>query len=305
MNLHALRIFVEVARRGSVTAAADALTISQPAVSAQIRKLEHELGITLILPEGRGISLTDEGRFLYEQSRRIYDWEKEIEWQLAEIKEGTKGRLRLASTFLPSHYLVPKWLASYKQKYAHVEVDIRTGNSQKSIERLLRCEADLAIITNEVWDNLPIYRLHLMDIRFWFIVPPRHPYAGQEIPLETLVQEPFLLREPGSSTREKLFSLCREHQVQPPQVGLQYHGLFESIQSVRAGYGTMLAPALAVSELVARGEVGRVTVPGIDLKRPMYLCLRDHESGQRPVTARFMEMVLQHTDSEMLTGTRE
>lgn len=293
MNLHALRIFIEVARRGSVTAAADALSISQPAVSAQIRKLERELGIPLITPDGRGISLTEEGLFLFEQARRIFDWEKEIEWQLAEWKEGTKGRLRLTSTFLPSHYLVPRWLASFKQRYPQVEVDIRTGNSQKSIERLLRFEADLAIITNEVWNDLPIHRYHLMDVRFLFIVPPAHPFAGREVPLEELVKEPFLLREPGSSTREKLFSLCREHTVQPPQIGLQYHGLFESIQSVRAGYGTMLAPALAVTELIARGEVGQVTVPGIDIKRPMYLCLRTDMSEQRPVIKRFVELVLQ------------
>lgn len=292
MNLHALRIFVEVASRGSVTAAADALSISQPAVSAQIRKLEQELGIALILPDGRGIALTDEGRFLSGQARRIYDWEKEIEHQLAEMREGTKGRLRLASTFLPSHYLVPRWLAAYKKTHPHVEVEIRTGNSRQSIARLLHCEADLAVITNEVWDESPIRRFHLIDVPFWFIVPPQHPFAGKEVPLERLVQEPFLLREPGSSTREKLFSLCREHRVQPPQVGLQYHGLVESIQSVRAGYGTMLAPELAVSELVDRGEVGLVTVPGIEIKRPVYLCLREDGLGLRPVVARFLEMVL-------------
>ena len=71
---------------------------------------------------------------------------------------GTKGKLRLASTYLPSHYLVPKWLAAYKQVHEQVEIEIRTGNSQQSIERLLRCQADLAVITNESWDNLPIRR---------------------------------------------------------------------------------------------------------------------------------------------------
>lgn len=75
MNLHALRIFVEVASRGSVTTAAEALSISQPAVSAQIRKLEHELGMSLVLPAGRSIALTDEGRFLYEKARLLYDWD--------------------------------------------------------------------------------------------------------------------------------------------------------------------------------------------------------------------------------------
>lgn len=295
MNLHALRIFVEVASRGSVTAAADVLAISQPAVSAQIRKLEHELGFLLVVPNGRGISLTSEGHFLFEQSRRIYDWEKEIESQLAEMKEGTRGRLCIASTYLPSHYLVPQWLAAFKRENDHVDVEIRTGNSQISIERLLRYQADLAVITNESWDERPIRRFHLTDVLYWFIVPADHPYAGQEISLEQLVKEPFLLREQGSSTRERLFSFCREHGVNPPRVGLQYHGLMESILSVRAGYGTMLAPEPAVSDMVARGEIGRVLVPGIEIKRPVYLCKRDDDIDFRPVVARFLEKILQKT----------
>lgn len=298
MNLHALRIFVEVATRGSVTAAADALSISQPAVSAQIRKLEHELCVSLVRPAGRGISLTDEGRFLAEQGRSIYEREKEIEAHLAEMREGTIGRLRVASTFLPSHYLVPKWLAAYKQAYPQVEVEIRTGNSRQSVQRILHGEADLAVITNEVWDDRPIRRTHLLDVDYWFIVPPRHPFAGQQMELQQLVQEPFLLREPGSSTREKLFALCREHQVPLPRVGLQYHGLIESIQSVRAGYGTMLAPEMAVRELVSRGEVGRVYVPGIEIKRPVYLCLRDDAHELRPAIRRFLGQVLGENSGE-------
>ncbi|MFY0544352.1 LysR substrate-binding domain-containing protein [Brevibacillus sp. H7] len=292
MNLHALRIFVEVASRGSVTTAADALSISQPAVTAQIRKLEQELGIRLVYPEGRGIALTHVGRFLYEKARRIYDWEKEIELQLAEIMEGKRGKLRVASTYLPSHYLLPAWLASYKRQYEQVEVEIRTGNSQQCMERLLQYQADLAVIANESWDERPIRRYHIAGVAYWFIVPPGHPFAGQEVSLEQLMREPFLLREQGSSTRERLYSLCREHGVSPPRVGLQYHGLIESIQSVRAGYGTMLAPEPAVREMVARGEVGRVRLSGIEIKRPVYLCTREDESDQRPTVARFLDMVL-------------
>ncbi|GEC90213.1 LysR family transcriptional regulator [Brevibacillus brevis] len=297
MNLHALRIFVEVASRGSVTEAAIALSISQPAVSAQIRKLESELGMTLLIPNGRGISLTYEGRFLFEKARRIYDWEREIESQLTEIKQGKKGRLRIASTYLPSHYLVPQWLAQYKRDYEGVDVEIRTRNSMQSIELLLGCEVDVAVIIKESWDELPIKRLHLMDVSYWFILPAHHPLAGKEIRMEQLVEEPFLLREQGSSTRDWLFALCREHGVKRPQVGMQYHGLVESIHSVRAGYGTMLAPALAVREMVERGEVGRVTVPGVEIKRPLYVCTRDGETEQRPVVAQFLELVKRERSS--------
>ncbi|MED1645596.1 LysR family transcriptional regulator [Brevibacillus agri] len=292
MNLHALRIFVEVALRQSVTEAAAALAISQPAVSAQIRKLENGLGVALVAPRGRGIALTDEGRFLLEKARRIYDWEREIEWQLAEIKQGKKGKLRIASTYLPSHYLVPKWLAAFKRQYEQVDVEIRTRNSAQSIELLLGGQVDLAIVIKESWDELPVRRVHMTDVLYWFILPADHPYAGKEVSMEQLVQEPFLLREQGSSTREWLFSLCREHGVKRPRVGLQYHGLVESIQSVRAGYGTMLAPALAVKEMVDRNEIGRVTVPGVEIKRPVYICTREEEVSHRPVVERFLGMVL-------------
>lgn len=292
MNLHALRIFVEVALRQSVTEAAAALAISQPAVSAQIRKLENELGVALVAPRGRGIALTDEGRFLLEKARRIYDWEREIEWQLAEIKQGKKGKLRISSTYLPSHYLVPKWLAAFKRQYEQVDVEIRTRNSAQSIELLLGGQVDLAIVIKESWDELPVRRVHMTDVLYWFILPADHPYAGKEVSMEQLVQEPFLLREQGSSTREWLFSLCREHGVKRPRVGLQYHGLVESIQSVRAGYGTMLAPALAVKEMVDRNEIGRVTVPGVEIKRPVYICTREEEVSHRPVVERFLGMVL-------------
>jgi LysR family transcriptional regulator, low CO2-responsive transcriptional regulator len=293
MNLHSLRIFVEVAARGSVTAAADALSISQPAVTAHIRKLERDLDIKLLAPQGRGIALTPEGRFLYEKARRIFDWEREIESQLEEIKQGKRGKLRVASTFLPSHYLLPKWLADYKQQYPQADVEIRAGNSQQSLERLLRCQADLAVVTNESWDeHLPIRRRHITDVAFWFIVPAGHPFAGRTVSLEALMREPFLLREKGSSTRERLFSLCREHGVSPPKVGLEYHGLIESIQSVKAGYGTMLAPEPAVRELVERGEVGRVFVDGVAIKRPVYVCTREEDGGLRPSAARFLEMIL-------------
>ncbi len=170
-------------------------------------------------------------------------------------------------------------------------MEIRTGNSRQSIERLLHCQADVAVITNESWDDPSIRRRHITDVDYWFIVPRGHPFADQEVSLEQLMQEPFLLREQGSSTRERLFSLCREHGVNPPRVGLQYHGLIESIQSVKAGYGTMLAPEPAVREMVASGEVGRVRITGIDIKRPVYVCTRQEDHEQRPTVARFLDLI--------------
>lgn len=130
-----------------------------------------------------------------------------------------------------------------------------------------------------------------MDLDFWFIVPESHKYNGEEVSLSDLVQEPFLLREEGSSTREILFSLCKVHGVTTPPIGLQFHGLNESIRAVIAGYGTMLVPSLAVEEHLKRKEVGRVKVKGIEIKRPVYLCTRKDDQELSQNIEKFLNIV--------------
>ncbi|HDX9579917.1 LysR substrate-binding domain-containing protein [Bacillus cytotoxicus] len=149
----------------------------------------------------------------------------------------------------------------------------------------------LAFVVKEEWNNPDIHLDHLMDIDFWFIVPHGHKYDGQEVSLSELMTEPFLLREEGSSTREILFSLCKIYRVPIPNIGLQYHGLNESIRSVVAGYGTMLAPALAVRDYLKREEIGRVIVKGIEIRRPVYICSRKRDKEFTVNLNRFMDYV--------------
>ncbi|QTD42036.1 LysR family transcriptional regulator [Sporosarcina sp. Te-1] len=291
MNLHALRIFSKVADFKSVTKAADALRISQPAVTVQIRNLEKEIGLRLIETKGRGIKLTKEGEYLNSQAQSIFNMEQDIERKLVHLKNGDIQGLRIASTYLPANFLLPVWLATYKMKFPSVKVNLYSGNSDEVIENLLDYKSDIAFIVKEEWNHPDLYLEHLMDIDFWFVVPQGHKYEGKEVSLYELMREPFLLREEGSSTRDILFSLCKIHSVPLPAIGLQYHGLNESIRSVVAGYGTMLAPALAVEDYVKRGEIGRVTVHGIEVRRPVYICSRKRDKEYSDNLHRFIDYV--------------
>jgi DNA-binding transcriptional LysR family regulator len=289
MNLHALRIFVEVAAHRSVTRAAETLRLSQPAVTAQIRNLEKEAGLRLISPDGRGIRLTDAGEMLVRHARRLFDWEKEIESQLEQFKKGEVGKLRIAATHSPANWLLPKWLAQFKQTFPLVEIVLRTSNSRQAFEQLLHFEADIAVVAGH--SNKPELDLfQLMEDELWFIVPKEHPYANQVIALTQLVKEPFLLREEGSSTREMLFSLCKIHRVSPPRIGLQFHGINEAIRSVMAGYGTTLVPSMAARDLLDRGEISRVYVSGVTIKRPIHLCTRKGDALP-PVADHFLKLI--------------
>ncbi|WP_313799306.1 LysR family transcriptional regulator [Cytobacillus sp.] len=291
MNLHALRLLIKVAELKSVTKAADALSISQPAVTIQIRNLEKETGLKLIETVGRGIKLTKEGEFLVKRALTLFDMEKDIENKLFQLKNGELQDLRIASTYLPANFLLPVWLAKFKMDFPSVNVNLYSGNSNQVLENLLRYKSDIAFVVKEEWNNPDIHLDHLMDIDFWFIVPHGHKYDGQGVSLRELMAEPFLLREDGSSTREILFSLCKVYRVPIPRIGLQYPGLNESIRSVLAGYGTMLAPELAVREYWERGELGRVIVKEIEVRRPVYICSRKNDKEFPINLNRFIDYV--------------
>ena len=129
MNLHALRLFYSVAETGSVTQAAKQLSISQPAVTSQIKKLEREIDCTLFVPKGRGILLTQSGAELAKLAKRLFSLEKEIESYVEQLREGSIGKLRIASTFLPANYLLPRWLSRFKQQFPKTEVEIQCSAS--------------------------------------------------------------------------------------------------------------------------------------------------------------------------------
>lgn len=208
MNLHALRLFYVVAETRSVTRAAEILSISQPAITSQIKKFEQELSLPLLKPEGRGIALTDAGEHLAVLAARLFAVEQQIEQYAAEYRDGGRGRLRLAATYLPANFLIPSWIAKYKQHYERVEVKINTTNSSEALKQLLGVEVDLAIyggLLEEHPDS--IYAEELFQDELWFVVAPSHPYANQEVTLEEMAKIPFVMREEELDERTTLITL--------------------------------------------------------------------------------------------------
>lgn len=278
MNLHALRLFHVIASTGSVTRASETLNISQPAITAQIKKFEKELSFALFKPQGRGIALTGAGEELALLAKRLFAVEQQIEQFAQDYVNGTNGSIRLAATYLPAHYLIPTWIAKFKQQYEQVEMVITTTNSSDALKQLLNVDVDIAIyggITEAYPDTIRTEELFQDEL--WFVVAPHHPYANQQISLSEMMKEPFVMREEGSSTRERLLSLCRTYNTPAPTISLQFNGLHEAIQAVIAGYGANFVSSLVVREYVERGELCRVYVEGIHLKNIIAICTRKNE----------------------------
>lgn len=269
MNLHALRFFSKVAETGSVTLASEMLRVSQPAVTAQIKRLEQELGIRLWSPQGRGVALTDAGRMLASEAQRLFDLERSIEERLEGIKEGKEGKLHLSATYLPANFLLPRLVAEFKKRHPAVELEWTTTNSARALELLLHYKADIAVVGGIRGEHPQLYKTALLEDDMCFVVHPEHPLAGKDVPLAEMLREPFIYREEGSFSREQLLALCSVRGLPAPAVGLRMNGLHETLRVVMEGYGTALLSSLEIESFITEGRLAKVQVQDAKLGNPI------------------------------------
>lgn len=281
MNLHTLRIFTNVARLGSITEAANLLHISQPAVTAQIRKLERELGVKLIIGKGRGIQLTSEGEFLYEQGLRLFQLEEQIDEKFKVFLE-KQEKVQIASSYISANYILPPIIAGYKLENPDVDVYVSLGNVQSVERRVLTYEVDFGFVVQSNIGHEDLHFEKIMDVPFWFVVHPTHPLANKKVSIFELSEHDFIYRERGSSTLDLLEAIFYTHNCPLPKFGIQMQGVLESIKVVEAGYGMALAPAYSVDEALAQGRLARVFVEQVEVNQSLYICTRKMDGSNHP-----------------------
>ncbi|WP_339174293.1 LysR family transcriptional regulator [Solibacillus sp. FSL R5-0691] len=281
MNLHTLRIFTNVAKLGSITEAAKHLHISQPAVTVQIRKLEREIGVKLIEGKGRGIQLTYEGEFLYEQGLRLFHLEEQIDEKFKNFLE-KKENIKIASSYISTNYILPPIIAGYKTENPNIDMYVSLGNVQ-SVERLvLDYKVDFGFVVQSNIGHEDLNFEKIMDIPFWFVVHPTHPLANKVVSIFELSQHDFIYRERGSSTLDLMEAIFYTHNCPLPRFGLQIEGVLESIKVVEAGYGMAIAPAFSVKEKLSQGSIARVFVDQVEISQSLFCCTRKVDKMTHP-----------------------
>ncbi|EON73083.1 LysR family transcriptional regulator [Lysinibacillus sphaericus] len=281
MNLHALRIFTNVARLGSITAAANELLLSQPAVTIQIRNLEKELNLKLIKNKGRGIQLTTEGQYIYEQGQRLFYLEEQMAEKI-KVFITKEEKIQIASSYIPINYVLPPYIAEYKLMKPNVNFFVSLGNVKYVEEKILNYQADFGFLvqSNLGHENLNFEKI--LEIEFYFVVHPLHKLANQTVPLNTLSKEEIIYREQGSATLDLLEAIFYTYDCPVPKMGLQMQGLHESIKVVEAGYGIMLAPSISVTSSIENQKLARIYVDGINIKQSLFICTRKNETIEHP-----------------------
>ncbi len=282
VTVHQLRVFKTVADCRSFSRAAESLHLSQPAVSHQIKALSEAVRAPLFEEIARRIHLTAAGRLLYDHASRILADFEATGVALDDLHGLRRGILRLTGDTTVGIYVLPDLLGAFKKVHAGVEVQLDVGNRQHVYERLLANETDFAVV-GRTWPRpaIPLTVRPFLPNELIAIASPQHPLAkARRIPLARLAAEPFIVREPGSGTRETAEEALRRS-GRPVHTVMELASNGAIKRAVARGLGIAIISRYAVSLELSLGLLVELPVLGFPLRRQWHLVhLRDKQLGR-------------------------
>jgi DNA-binding transcriptional LysR family regulator len=203
MNDFKLQVFHTVVLKKSFSKTAEALHLTQPAITHQIRALEEHFGVRLFDRKKNEITLTKAGEVLFEYSKEILRLYEKAEESMSALVEVAKGRLRIGASTTLGEYVLPKLIVAFKRKYPKIEISLDIGNSAKIIDDVCNNRVDLGLVETPHVNKKELIVSKFIDDELLVIVSKDHPWANRkEVTLEELKGEAFIFREEGSGTRE-------------------------------------------------------------------------------------------------------
>ena len=251
LTFHQLRLLLAVSREGSVSRAAQRLHLTQPTLSAQLRQLAEQVGLPLFERVGRKLHLTAAGRVVLDTAARVEQELENLDETLAELRGDVVGRLRLAVVSTAETF-IPRLLGDFRRERPAVEVSLVVLNRDAVIRRLADNLDDLYIMSRPP-QAPPVVATPFLSNPLVVVAAADHPLAGREtLQIEALAAEEFVLREPGSGTRQAAEHFFAAHGLAlRPRLEL---GSNEAVkQAVAGGLGLSLLSAHALAHAVDEG----------------------------------------------------
>lgn len=274
LNLHHLRLFAAVVDHGGFTRAARALRLSQPAISKSLNELERQLHVTLLDRSGRTIALTEAGRILYARAGELFGVERVAERELRELRGLERGVLRVGASTTIATYLLPAYLGRFHLRHPGVRIRATSANTRSVVRALLEFRVDVALVEGPV-SHPRVEVIPWLEDELVVIAHPDHPLMGRRVDAAVLAEQQFLVREPGSGTREvseRALALHGVHLRNTMRVG----GTEAIKQAVAAGLGLGIVSRAAAMDQLALDKISILAVDGLLIRRTLTrLELRD------------------------------
>ncbi|MBX6360687.1 LysR family transcriptional regulator [Pseudacidobacterium ailaaui] len=287
MDFEQLKTFLEVSRLKSFSRAADKLGVTQPAISAQIRSLENEVGARLFDRDGGKVTFTAAGRLFEPFAEHCLQASNHIMVAIGELHRSPRGEISISANEATSLYVLPVVFAQFKKQYTRVNLSIVRADRSRTLEAVLNREVDFGVVSLPVKDpRLLIEVIHKDELAL--VVPKTHPLVNREqIKFAELLQYPLLLPKHGRQ-REQIDDLFRTHDVHP-RVAMEVDSSELLKRLIGAGLGMGFLPRSNVRDDERAGLLKMLKVEGVRLSRELALVFRKDKTLTRAAQA-FLEI---------------
>ena len=291
-----LRVFVEVARQGSVLRASEVLHLTPPAVSLQIKEIENQVGQRLFDRANRRITLSTAGEYFLVYARRLLGTLKEAEDAMARFARLESGRLTIGMVS-SAKYFLPQLLARFHTEHPAVDVRLRLGNREQLVALMEANEVDLCVMGRAPVDFASRAEPFAMHPHV-LVTAPTHRFARAEsVPAQALADEPFIVREPASGTRTALQEYLDKHRLKPTFV-MEMPSNEAIKQAVMAGMGVSLLSLHTIGLELSSGLIAVPTVEDLPLMRRWNIVNRAAKQLS-PSAEAFRYFVLGHGEAHL------
>jgi DNA-binding transcriptional LysR family regulator len=269
-TMRQLQIFEAIVRNGSFTRAAEELFLTQPTVSMQTKKLTDAFGLPLLTQMGRRVRPTEAGEIVYSTIREMFDSLNNLDAALAEIQGLKRGRLRLA-VVSTAKYVAPELLGKFNDLYPNIELSLKVSNRDRVLERMSSHEDDLYIMGQVAHEFEDVEVYPFAPNPLVVVAPKDHDLRQRsQISLQELAETSFILREPGSGTRDATLKVFEKANIRP-RIKMEL-GSSEAIKhAVLAGLGLSVLSLHSMTLEGPQGPLALLDVNGFPIMRQWFI----------------------------------
>lgn len=273
-----LKVFITVADKKNFSKAAKALNLTQPAISFQIQTLEQYYQTMLFDRVNRHVKLTEAGELLLEYALSMNDLQSQLERKMQQLTGHVKGTLMIGASRTVGEYIMPYIICAFKNEYTDVDITLEIYNTKHVEDLVLSNHLDVGLVESQVKHDELMFQSILED-ELVIVVPTTHPWAErEEVTLDELAGEPFIIREPGSGSRlvfEQAL-IDAEFDVESLNIIMEIGNITAIKSAIISGLGISVMSKWAARDMVEGKMASIVRIKDLKMPRRFNILLNEN-----------------------------
>ena len=293
-DLRQLEIFLKVVELGSFSKAGEAVHLAQASVSERIATLESMIGAKLLDRMGRAVAPTKAGELLCQHAQRLLETKKTACLEMQDFLGVKQGEINIGASTIPGEYILPKVVGWFSKEYPLVTVTLTIADSEEIERRVLEGEFELGVIGRKS-SNKNLASHELWEDELVLALPSTHRWARKkEIPIQEVLQEPFISRELGSGTLKSMEPYLQRaglKGIDSLKVVARLGTSTAVKEGIKAGLGISILSVVALDTELKAGVLRALRLKGIPMFRYFYL-IRDKRRTASPISSSLTDFLI-------------